>query len=64
MNTVMTNQLTEVESIDDQCLDSTIYMVGTTDNVTFQTMYSDLSAAQKKIVDDYRALIISLKPVE
>ena len=64
MNTVITNQMSEVESVDDQCIDSTIYMVGTNQNTTFQTVYSDLDDAQKAIVDNFRALIISLAPAE
>jgi hypothetical protein len=64
MHTILTNQMTEVESVDDQCIDSTIYIVGTTVNQTFLTPYSDLTAPQKAVVDAYRALIISLAPAE
>ena len=62
MNTVITSQITEVESVDDECIDATVYMVGTTKNVSFQIPYADLTAPQKATVDAFRALIISLAP--
>jgi hypothetical protein len=55
-------QISEVESLDEQCIDATIYTLGTVQNVTFQVYYSDLTADQKLIADNFRQLIIDLNP--
>ena len=63
MNSTILGQITEVESVDSQCIDATIYALGTVKNINFTVLYSDLTAEQQKIVDQYRQLIIDLEPI-
>lgn len=46
----------------DPVITSNIYVPGTVENVNFEVSYNDLTAPQKQIVDDYKALLISLAP--
>jgi len=59
-NTTILGQITEVESSDKQSIDATIYSLGTVENTNFTVLYSDLTAPQKAIIDNYRQLIIDL----
>lgn len=63
MKSTILGQITDVESIDSQCIDATIYALGTVKNVNFTVSYSNLTDEQKKIVDQYRQLIIDLEPI-
>ena len=60
--TTILGQITEVESSDKQSIDATIYLLGTVENTNFTVLYSDLTAPQKAIIDNYRQLIIDLAP--
>lgn len=46
----------------DPVITANIYIPGTVYNVNFEVAYSELTAPQKQVVDDYRALLISLAP--
>ena len=56
-------QLTDtpiVQGID--CIDCNIVKVATSFNESYQLAYNDLDSSQKKIVDDFIDLIVSLAP--
>jgi len=61
-NTTILGQITEVESEDNQYIDATIYILGTSTNTNFTVLYKDLTEPQKVIVNNYRQLIIDLAP--
>jgi len=62
-HTILLGQITDVDSVDEQSLDVTIYALGTNDVANFQVPYADLNAEQKVVVDDFRNLMLSLAPV-
>jgi hypothetical protein len=61
-HTTILGQITEVESVDNQNIDATIYILGTNVNTSFTVSYNDLTAPQKAIVDNYRQLLNDLAP--
>jgi hypothetical protein len=55
-------QISEVESLDEQSIDATIYTLGTVQNTNFLVKWEDLTADQKLIANNFRQLIIDLNP--
>ena len=62
MLTTLVGQITEVDSVDDQCLDVTIYVTGTNQNESFECSYNDMTPEEKATVDNFRALMIAKAP--
>ena len=61
-DTTIFAQIQSVQSVDDQCIDSTIYQLGTPNSQTYQLDYNALSPDDKAIVDNFRQLIINNAP--
>lgn len=62
-HTSVLGQITDVTDANGQeSIDCTIYQLGATLNESFVVSYDDLDASQKQVVDDFKALIVSLAP--
>ena len=62
MHSSIVGQITDVEAVEEQCLDVTIYVLGELTQQNFQVNYDDLTAQQQQTVQDFRTLMISLAP--